>query len=101
MECVAGVYYLVLLSFGSLFSAKTDYNKINPWHFTGLASTCFYVCLLLSCVQLFAIFWTTACQASLSVGFPRQKYWNGLSCPPAGDLPKPAIEPASPVPPAL
>ena len=28
-------------------------------------------------------------QASLSMGFFRQKYWNGLSFPPPGDLPNP------------
>ena len=31
-------------------------------------------------------------QAALSVGFSRQEYWNGLSCPPPGDLPYPGIE---------
>ena len=25
--------------------------------------------------------------------FSRQEYWNGLSCPPLGDLPNPGIEP--------
>ena len=27
-------------------------------------------------------------QAFLSMEFSRQEYWNGLSCPPPGDLPK-------------
>ena len=40
--------------------------------------------------------WPTACQASLSVGFHRQEYWNGLPFPPLGDLPDPGIEPGSP-----
>ena len=31
---------------------------------------------------------TAACQAPLSMGFSRQEYWSGLSCPPPGDLPK-------------
>ena len=31
----------------------------------------------LSCVWLFAIPWTAAGQAPLSMGFPRQEYWNG------------------------
>ena len=31
--------------------------------------------------------WTVACQAPLSMGFPRQEYWNGLSFPSPGDLP--------------
>ena len=26
-------------------------------------------------------------------GFPRQKYWSGLPCPPPGDLSDPGIEP--------
>ena len=37
-----------------------------------------------------------SCQAPLSMGFSRQEYWSGLPCPPAGDLPDPGIEPASP-----
>ena len=28
-------------------------------------------------------------------GFCRQEYWNGLPCPPPGDLPNPGIEPRS------
>ena len=35
-------------------------------------------------------------QAPLSMGFPRQKYWNGLPFPSPGDLPNPGIEPRSP-----
>ena len=31
------------------------------------------------------------------MGFSRQKYWSGLSCLPAGNLPDPGIEPGSPV----
>ena len=38
---------------------------------------------------------------SLSMGFSRQEYWNGLPCPPPGDLPNPGTEPASSVSPAL
>ena len=51
---------------------------------------------LLSCVQLFVTPWTVACLAPLSMGFPRQEYWNGLPFPSPGDLPDPEIEPASP-----
>ena len=36
------------------------------------------------------------CQAPLSMGFSRQKYWNRLSFPSPGDLPNPGIEPRSP-----
>ena len=40
--------------------------------------------------------WTVACQALLSMGFPRQECWNGLPFPSLGDLPNPEIEPRSP-----
>ena len=51
---------------------------------------------LLSHIWLFATPWTVACQASLSMGFSRQEYWNGLPFPSPGDLPNPGIEPTSP-----
>ena len=45
--------------------------------------------------------WTVALEAPLSMGFPRQEYWNGLPFPPPGDLPNPGIKLMSPVSPAL
>ena len=55
-----------------------------------------HVCVLssFSHVWLFATPWTIAHQAPLSLGFSRQEYWNGLPCPPPGDLPDPGMEPA-------
>ena len=55
---------------------------------------------LLSCVHLFVIPWTVACQDPLSMGFSRQEYWSGLSFPSPGDLPNPGIESMSPALPA-
>ena len=52
-------------------------------------------------VQLFAIPWTVAHQAPLSMGFARQEYWGGLPFPPLGYLPDPGIKPASLMSPAL
>ena len=52
-------------------------------------------------VQLCASFWTVACQAPLSVGFSRQKYWSGLPCPLSGYLPHPGIKTMSLMSPAL
>ena len=46
----------------------------------------------LSGVLLFATPGTIACQAPLTVGFPRQEYWSGLPFPSPGDLPNPGIE---------
>ena len=40
--------------------------------------------------------WTVAYQAPLSMGFPKQEYWNGFPFPFPGDLPDPGIKPASP-----
>ena len=55
-----------------------------------------YMLSRLSCIQLFVIPWTIACQAPLSMGFSRQEYWSGLPFLSPGDLPDPGIEPASP-----
>ena len=46
-------------------------------------------------VQLFSTSGTVACQAPLSMEFPRQEYWSGLPFPTPGDLPDPGIEPES------
>ena len=42
---------------------------------------------MFSYVQFFVTPWTVACQAPLSLGFPRQEYWSGLPFPLSGDLP--------------
>ena len=44
----------------------------------------------------FAIPWTEAHQALLSIAFPRQEYWSGLPFPSLGDVPDPGIKLASP-----
>ena len=62
------------------------------------------VCLVahtsLSHIRLFAILWTVAHQAPLSVGFSRKEYWSGLPCPPPGDLPDAGVQSVSPALPA-
>ena len=57
------------------------------------------VCSVVS--NSFAIPWTIGHQASLSMEFPGEEYWNGLPLPTPGDLPAPGIEPTSLVSPAL
>ena len=47
---------------------------------------------IFSHVQLFSILWTVAHQAFLSLGFPRQEYWNGLPFPSLEVLPNAGIE---------
>ena len=56
---------------------------------------------MLSHVQLFAIPWTVALQAPLSMGFSRQEYWSGVPFLLPGDLSDPGIQTASLASPAL
>ena len=48
-----------------------------------------------SCLTLLTS-WTVACQAPLSMGFPKQEYWSGLPFPSPGDLPDSGIKSRSP-----
>ena len=60
----------------------------------------FVLLLLLSCYIMLNSFttpWTVSFQAPLSIRFPRQEYWSGLSFPSPGDFPNPGTEPMSPV----
>ena len=57
-------------------------------------TTCAYVPSRLSCIWLFAVLWTVAHQAPLSMRFTRQEYWSGLPCPPPGDLPSLGSDPS-------
>ena len=59
---------------------------------------CVLTCMLshFCCVQFFATLWTVACQASLSMGFSGQEYWNGLPLFSSGDLPDPGMKPICP-----
>ena len=50
---------------------------------------------VLSRVQLFAIPWTVAGRAPLSMEFSRQEYWSGLPFPSPGGVPDLGLEPVS------
>ena len=49
-------------------------------------------CPVVKFCPILATPWTVTCQAPLSMGFPRQEYWSGLSFPTPGNLPDPWIE---------
>ena len=53
-----------------------------------------HACVLAKSLQLFdsATPWTLACQSPLSMGFSRQEYWSGLSCPSPAVIPHPGIK---------
>ena len=55
---------------------------------------CQYMCAHL-CLTLCDPMDYIACQATLSMGFPRQEYWSGFPFPSPGDLPDAGIKPAS------
>ena len=81
----------------------TKLTKSRKWHwpvlpFQGrqLAGTFAFVCACAVVSDSFVTPRTVACQAPLSMGFPRQEYWRGCSFPSPGDLPNPGMEPASP-----
>ena len=71
---------------------RTELNEIK-----------YKLCVLhhFSCVGLFAIPWTAAHQAPLSMGFSRQEYWSGLAFPSSEDLPYRGVNPTSLTSPAL
>ena len=86
-------YYKILSLFPILYC-----RSLQVIYFIYSRSCCCLVTKLWStlCDQLFVTPWIIACQVSLSMGFPRQEYWSGLSFPPLGDLPDPGIENVSP-----
>ena len=51
---------------------------------------------VLSCAHLFAMPWTVAHQASLSMEFSRKECWSGVPFPPPGGLPHPGTAPTFP-----
>ena len=71
------------------------WNKADLIVNTNWATQPHLVLLCFSHVWFFAMLWTVALQAPLSMGFTRQEYWSGLPCLSPGDLPNPGIETAS------
>ena len=90
-----------LLSFILFSRTKNNYSSLFSKDLLFRALRISFLACMLSCVQLFATPWTVACQAPLSVGFPRQEYWSGLPCPLPGDLPNAGIKSMSSASPAL
>ena len=67
-------------------------TKVRESHWTRQSLWTLLLLSCFSCVRLFVILWTVACQAPLSMRFSKE-YWSELPCPPPGDLPDPGIEP--------
>ena len=56
----------------------------------------FCCCLVAKSCLILVTRMDCTCQAPLSMGFPRQEYWSGLTSLSPGDLPNPGFEPMSP-----
>ena len=75
-----------------VFNAKAEYeprpycSKVCTFNQPTLLSVC-----VLSHSDSFVAPWTAAHQAPLSMGFPRQEYWNGVPFPPSENLPDSGI----------
>ena len=72
-----------------------DISNIIKTFFQNQKSLYFlFSCYIIS--DSFTISWTIACQAPLSMGFPRQGDWSALPFPSPGNLPDPGTELTSP-----
>ena len=99
-------YSLFLLWLFFFFFLKIPHIKYDAKFPGGLvikdppANIYIYILLLLfSCKDMsdpLTTSWIIARQAPLSMGFPRQEYWNGLPFPSLGNLPNTRIKPMSP-----
>ena len=89
---------LTLYLYSGLYFFLSSWAKLPPklWSPLLQASSGGWCAQSLSFVWLFATPWTVAHQTPLSMGFPRQEYWSGLTFPSPGDLPDPGIKPLSP-----
>ena len=87
-----GAQESVLISLSGACSSWRTQNHLFKLYLYHRASSA----QLLNCVQFSVTPWTVACQALLSMGFPRQEYWSRLPFLPPGDLPDPGIKPAPP-----
>ena len=72
-------------------------GRFSPWPPHPQSALASVLVQPLSRVRLFATPWTVACQAPLSMGFPRKEYWSELPFPSPGDLSDSGIKLRSPV----
>ena len=71
----------------------TDLRPVNNLQILTLAiyRHHLFACLVTVMSQLFVTSWTVAGQAPLSMGFPKQEHWTGLSFPSPEDLLDPGL----------
>ena len=88
------------LLFSSLINEELT-PRIAFFHLKDIIPVCVCVCVCVcrggrliakSCLTLFITLWLIAHKDPLSMGFPKQEYWNGLPFPSPEDLPNPGSE---------
>ena len=99
-KCGHGAPFTSHMSCGPCYGSEIEKRKCFPSLSQLLYLSLFYVlcCVHAKCfsrIWLFVTVSTVAHQAPLSRGFSRQEYWNGLPCPPPGNLPDPGVKAAS------
>ena len=90
---------MLSLLYGPNLTSIQDYWKSRSFDYTDLCLCSAYRKVKVksfSHVQLFGTPWTVAYQASPSMGFSREEYWNRLPFPSPEDLPDPGIKLAFP-----
>ena len=90
-----------LFFFRNIYAGSESFTYADYFILTMvLWSWYYYLLLLLFSRSIVSDSFATQCtvvrQAPLSMGFSRQEYWSGLPFPSPGDLPDPAVKPASP-----
>ena len=103
---VHGVLQARILEWVAISFSRGSSQPRDHTHVSCIAFFSFYradcVCVLDPLVMSDSVTpWTEACQAPLSMWFPRQEYWNRLPFPSPGGLPDPGIKPVSLMSPAL
>ena len=86
----------IWLQYANNLSIPQYLNTVTWYSCLYMCITCVRVRQSLQLVQFFAIPWTVARQAALSMGFSRQEYCSGLPFPSPRDIPDPKIKPWSP-----
>ena len=78
------------MTVNSLENIENEEQKLENLHFLTSETCC--VGLFAKLCLILATPWTVDSQVSLSMGFSRQEYWNGLPFPSPGNLPNPGIK---------
>ena len=84
------------VSLQTLISPETKSQSVVSWPFGYQVKRALWFSMCVLLLQLcLTLLQPAGLWPPLSMGFSRQEYWDGLPCPPPGDLPDPRMEPAS------